>query len=1205
MIFPCEWIKKNVKSIYLVQANLTIDSLPCKEIIRTLADKNMLNFRKLKQDFSSNIVKEGKELFDKQKVVSAKLLHLDGRTMRVSARVLGQYDNCYESEIEIDRNECETIDSDCDCPYNYDCQHLAAVLFYLEDNIDKILVEFSKVTDLDEASDNEEIDENEKNELMEKLKAAETKETQRQEGLYQKQLLQEYVASAQLLAISPFFRAKEIKEVDKAEVNVIFNLPAQIDADGKAQVELQLALRLPFRSKPLHVPSLKNFIEAIRYQEPVFMSGKRYLFSSDSFEGGQKEVLTTIMNQVRYNESSQAEKFQRIGYIDLELFGMIAARLSEVTASQLTSTNYTHQDDDFPVLPGLFESSLENPVKFSLVPASLRFDLEYIPPPTSKILINPLVVVDQQSVTLEEVRFFECANPGMLYKGAYYRFSPQITRLHLKNLKSIRDMTIPEPLFGTLVENAIPELSRYAEVSNQEVLNDFVTLPFAGNVEAICDLTFLNGELDAVVHFIYDSNKIPAVESQLEYDHIDTFIGSQGILARNLVEERKILEDLFQDFFFNAETGVFVSKSEKKIVEFMTDVVPRNQHRVKFNCPQNLLDQFIYDQSEFSLYLEHTDKIDTYQIDLKVKGSLKGVRLDTLWECMATKKSFIELESSKAKNKKGQEGGKMAKILVLDLDRIGGVVKMFDELGIEVLEDHKLLRPLWSLANIDASHFEGLPVSFEISDKLVDIRKQMLGEKKLTFSEVPKNIKATLRSYQLEGVHWLERLRSMYLNGILADDMGLGKTLQAIVTISQHTKNKKAPSLIVCPTSLLYNWKEEFHKFNASLKVMVIDGVPSQRKKMIESVQSYDVVVTSYTLLQKDIETYRHEHFSYVILDEAQHIKNRGTRNAKSVKMVQADHRLILSGTPIENSLDELWSLFDFLMPGFLSTYDRFMERYVRVSGEEHQKNLEYLKKKVSPFILRRMKSDVLDDLPPVSELVYHCQLSEVQQELYRSYAQSARDELVKLVERDGFDRVQIHVLATLTRLKQICCHPAIFAKEKAEPGDSAKYDMLLDLLQTLVEGKHKTVIFSQYTRMLQIMKEDFELRGIKYAYLDGSSKNRLEVVKQFNEDPSVSVFLVSLKAGGTGLNLVGADTVIHYDMWWNPAVESQATDRVHRMGQKSSVSAYKLITLGTIEEKIAEMQKRKKGLVKKVVSCDDEAIAKLTWEDVLELLKT
>ncbi|MES2121984.1 MAG: DEAD/DEAH box helicase, partial [Chlamydiota bacterium] len=662
---------------------------------------------------------------------------------------------------------------------------------------------------------------------------------------------------------------------------------------------------------------------------------------------------------------------------------------------------------------------------------------------------------------------------------------------------------------------------------------------------------------------------------------------------------------LFQDFQFNPDTALYISKSEKKIVEFMTDVIPRNQHRVTFNCPQNLLDQFIYDQSKFSLNLKHTSRIDIYEIELVVDGALKGVRLDQLWECLGSKRSFIELDAPKGRGKKSTEGNKMPKTLVLDLERLNGVIQLFDEMGIEILENCTIERPLWSLANIDASHFEGLPVDFSMTENLMEIRKQMLGEKVLDYSPVPSDVKAKLRSYQTEGVHWLERLRSMFLNGILADDMGLGKTLQAIVALTQHLKKKKGCALVVCPTSLLYNWKEEFAKFNPKFKTVVVDGIPSNRKKLIEQMGNWDVMITSYTLLQKDIEYYKATHFTYVILDEAQHIKNRGTRNAKSVKMVQAEHRLILSGTPIENSLDELWSLFDFLMPSFLGTYDRFIEKYIRVSGKEQTKNLEYLRKKVSPFILRRMKSDVLDDLPPVSELVYHCQLSDVQLELYRSYAESARDELVKLVERDGFDRVQIHVLATLTRLKQICCHPAIFAKEKAESGDSAKYEMLLELLQTLIEGNHKTVIFSQYTRMLQIMREDFEAMKIPFCYLDGSSKNRLEVVKQFNEDPAIPVFLVSLKAGGTGLNLVGADTVIHYDMWWNPAVESQATDRVHRLGQKNSVSAYKLITLGTIEEKIAEMQKKKKGLVKKVVSCDDEAIAKLTWEDVLELLKT
>lgn len=1164
----------------------------------------MLNFRKLKQDFSSSIVKEGRDLFDKGKVVSAKILHLDNRMVRISGRVLGQYENHYESIIEIDRQECDTIDSDCDCPYNHDCQHLAALLFYLEVHMDNVLVAFSKGEKFRDLADKEDIDETAKAELIKQVKKAESKEVQRQEELYQKQLLQEYIASGDLLASSPFFRAPEKIEIDRAEFALIFHLPQTSEGEVKAMAELQIALRLPFRSKPLYIINVKEFLEALRYEAPIFLGGRRYCFSLDSFDAAQKEIVKIVLDHARTSEQQNTDRAQRVAQMETEVFGNLFARSFENAAAKLSKQGFNPLEEEMPALPGLYEGSLESPLRFSPSPAAIRFQLEYIQPPTSKILLKPLLEVDQKACAIEEARLLECARPGMIFKGVYYRFPEQITRYHLKNLKAIRDMTIPEPLFGSFVENALPELTRFVQLDNQEAIERFVTRPFVDPVKATCELSFLTGELEAALIFHYGQHQVPAVSSQLTYGQINSFVTKQGVLARNLVEEKQMLDEIFRDFMFDPAQGVYIAKSEKKIVEFMTDVIPRNQHRINFICPQNLLDLFIYDQSKFSLALSHTDRIDTYKIQLKVDGALKGTQLDLLWDCIASKRAFIELDAPKTRTKK-TEGNRLSKILVLDLEKITGLVQVFDELGITQLDDHVLERPLWSIANIDAALFESLPVDFSISEKLKDIRRQMLGEKKVDFSDVPKEVKATLRSYQLEGVHWLERLRSMYLNGILADDMGLGKTLQAIVALAQQRKKTKQPSLIVCPTSLVYNWKEEFAKFYPSLKTLVIDGVPTQRKKLIDMINDYNVVITSYTLLQKDVELYKTVPFTYAILDEAQHIKNRGTRNAKSVKMIQAEHRLILSGTPIENSLDEMWSLFDFLMPGFLSTYDRFVEKYVRVSGQEATKNLEYLRRKVSPFILRRMKSDVLDDLPPVSDIVYHCQLSDVQTELYRSYAASARDELVKLVERDGFDRVQIHVLATLTRLKQICCHPAIFAKEKAELGDSAKYDMLLELLQTLIEGKHKTVIFSQYTRMLQIMRDDFEQRGIRFAYLDGTSKNRLEIVKQFNEDESISVFLVSLKAGGTGLNLVGADTVIHYDMWWNPAVESQATDRVHRLGQKRSVSAYKLITLGTIEEKIAEMQRRKKGLVKKVVSCDDEAIAKLTWEDVLELLKT
>lgn len=1160
----------------------------------------MLNFRKMKQDFSPAILKEGKHLYDKQKIVCAKIIRLDNDIIRFNSRILGNFENTYESEIEVDRFESQAVHTNCDCPSRYDCQHLAALIFFLEDKIDALLIEYSKESDI---AKSDHLDVNEKKELIEAIKEAETKEVVKQDARYQKQVLQEYVAAAEILSNSPFFLSREENSLASAELAVIFNPQTLIQGEKKGRVEFQLALRLPFRSKPLQISQMKAFLDAVRYEEPLFVAGRRLFFSLKCFDKIGSSLLQLILAHARFQESAQNERAQRIAQIDPEIFGLLLANTHEIAMGQTTPRGFKNADEEMPVLPCLYLGSLETPLRYSAAPVMLRFSLEYIEPPSAKILLKPQLFVVDNVLNMDEVVLFECAQPGMLYQDSYYRFPAHIKRTHLLGLGPIREMTVPEPLFGTFVENSLQDLRRFAEVVNADIIEKFVTLPFTGKLGARCHLSYLDGELEASLFFSYEGQEVPAVATKLNYDEIKTFVKSQGVLARNLVEESQIVEELFQDFVFNSQMGTYVAKTEKKIVEFMTGIIPRNQHRVQFECPQNLLDQFLYDETKFKLDLDVANTLGYYEIVLKVDGALRGVKLEFLWECIAAKRSYLELDAGKARK---ETVSRFSKILVLDLDRIAKLVQLFDELGIKQLNDHSEKKPLWNLVTIDPEAFNGLPVEFKMSDRLLEIRKQMLGEVVLDSTPVPKEIRADLRPYQSEGVYWLERLRLMYLNGILADDMGLGKTLQAISAITQHHNlNKDAHSLIICPTSLLYNWKEELHKFNPKLKVMVIDGIPGQRKKWLGRLHEFDVVITSYTLLQKDIETYCQTAFSYAILDEAQHIKNRGTRNAKSVKMIQAAHRLILTGTPIENSLEDLWSLMDFLMPGFLSTFDRFMEKYIRVTGAQQVQNIEYLRRKISPFILRRMKSDVLKDLPPIDEIVYHCQLSDTQLELYRSYAATARDELVKLVAKEGFDKVQIHILATLTRLKQICCHPAIFAKEKAEPGDSAKYDMLLELLQALVEGNHKTVIFSQYTRMLHIMREDFEQRGISFAYLDGTSKNRLEIVKEFNENPKIMVFLVSLKAGGTGLNLVGADTVIHYDMWWNPAVENQATDRVHRMGQKKSVSSYKLITLNTIEEKIVEMQKRKKGLVKKVVSCDDEAIAKLTWEDVLELLQT
>jgi superfamily II DNA or RNA helicase len=1155
----------------------------------------MLNFRKLRQDFSSSILKEGKDLHDKKSVIDAKILLIDAKHLRISSRVKGTFENVYESEIEIDRQESTAVDSNCDCTYTYDCQHIAALLYFLEENLNEIVVAYSQQTNLDMH------DEDVKQELMETFEEAATKEDRRQSQNFQKEVLREYIGAAAQLGSSSFFLPPVINEEDKAELGIILSSSLET-LEANSNLEIQLAVRLPLRSKPLSIPNVKAFLDAIRYRETISISGRKYFFTPQSFDASTQSLLQVILQNARFFGSSD-EKYLRVAGLEREAFGALLAKAYDLALANKQQV-INGGTREAILMPSLYCGNLEEPLCLSPYPAQIKFLLEYLEAPGPTLLLKPSVRLDEEAIPLSAILLFESTKPGLLYQNTYYRFQPKVTRSHLKALPGISEITIPEPLFGTFIENALPVLKQYAEIANPSMIDRFVTLPFVEEIKGRCEIHYLNGELEAKLFFSYGSYEIPASLNHLSYEDIVRFVGNEGILARNLVEERKIIEELFEDFIYEEKEGVFRVKSEKKIVEFMTDIVPRHQNRITFECPENLSEQFIYDESSFELSLYESDRIDAYKVELTVNGFLKGTSLDLLWDCLASKKRYLELQvPGKAKSKS------LARILVLDLDKISPLIHVFDEIGIAKLDNSVEEKPLWSLTTIQPSLFKDLPVKFKMSARLKQIQKQLLGESEFNAQDIPSEIKATLRAYQQEGVHWLERLRRMHLGGILADDMGLGKTLQAIIAITQSRKeNGEAPSLIVCPTSLVYNWKEEFHKFNPLLKAIVIDGTPDKRKKALKSIQDFDITITSYNLLQKDIEIYKELTFNYVVLDEAQHIKNRGTRNAKSVKMIRASHRLILTGTPIENSLEELWSLFDFLMPGLLSTYDRFVEKYIRKlasAGVKTSDSLENLKKKVSPFILRRMKEDVLKDLPPVSEILYHCHLTETQKELYQSYAASAKEELSRLVKKEGFDKIQIHVLATLTRLKQICCHPAIFAKDTPESGDSAKYDMLMELLPSLIEGKHKTVIFSQYTKMLTILREDLKQLGISFAYLDGSSKNRLEIVKEFNEDPKVLVFLVSLKAGGSGLNLTSADTVIHYDMWWNPAVENQATDRVHRIGQQRSVSSYKLVTLNTIEEKILNLQNRKKGLVKKVINSDEEAISKLTWEEVLELLQT
>ncbi len=461
-----------------------------------------------------------------------------------------------------------------------------------------------------------------------------------------------------------------------------------------------------------------------------------------------------------------------------------------------------------------------------------------------------------------------------------------------------------------------------------------------------------------------------------------------------------------------------------------------------------------------------------------------------------------------------------------------------------------------------------------------------------------------LRNYQKNGYRWLRTLEAFKFGGILADDMGLGKTLQVIaVLLAAKQEGREGVSLVVAPASLVFNWGEELRRFAPELKFVLVTGTQGERRNKLEAYREADVLVTSYDLLKRDTELYEGKEFLYQIIDEAQYIKNHQTVAAKAVKVINSQIRYALTGTPIENRLSEIWSIFDYLMPGFLYKYEVFRRDFeAPIIKNQDEAAMERLKKMTSPFILRRLKRDVLKDLPDKIEKIHYVKFEKKQQELYDAQVVHMRQQIAGQ-DKAEFQKNKIQILAELTRLRQVCCDPSLcFENYK---GGSAKLEACIELVERAAEGGHKILLFSQFVSMLEIIRQELAKRELSFYMISGetSKEKRLKLVKKFNEDDT-RVFLISLKAGGVGLNLTGADVVIHYDPWWNLAVQNQATDRAHRIGQDKKVTVYQLIAKGSVEEKIRKIQESKKELLEEIVGGAAGQLGNMSREDFLELLE-
>ncbi len=704
--------------------------------------------------------------------------------------------------------------------------------------------------------------------------------------------------------------------------------------------------------------------------------------------------------------------------------------------------------------------------------------------------------------------------------------------------------------------------------------------------------------LEPVVQFYLDAPQMGAITAHLEFlygeDRVTPDQVPEGLLRDARTERRaaRLLSTYLEPSVDTRENGVarqYSTYNEDTVYTFLEEGVPALMSEGE-----------VYLSDAFRNLQAAPPKIS---IGVSVHGSVLDLEVDTGEFPDSELKSLLKSLHQKKRYHRLRDG----RLLRLDdsLEVLEELNETLELSGAKLGQHHAQL-PLYRAPSLDWALSGQNGVRFNRDDAFRRISRSFHAVKDSEYTP-PVSLQNVLRKYQRDGYRWLRTLDGYGMGGILADDMGLGKTVQVLSYLLAMKENRQGgadgsllPNLIVCPASLVLNWAEECEKFTPELKRVVVDGDAAHRAELAESWSDADLVVTSYDLLRRDDALYEKQEFYACILDEAQAIKNHTTQKYKAVCQVRSRVRFALTGTPIENRLGELWSIFSFLMPGYLPSYKGFCSRFEKPIVQEKDKDAtRRLNQLTGPFILRRMKSEVLKELPPKTENIHRVELEEQQRKLYLAAVVDAREKLRAAKPED-----KMAVFAVLMRLREICCDPRLIADNWE--GGSAKLDACIELVTSAVEGGHRILLFSQFTSMLDLLAKRLDAESISHFTLQGSTPKpvRAELVRRFNSG-EVSVFLISLRAGGTGLNLTAADIVIHYDPWWNVAAQNQATDRAYRIGQQNPVQVYKLIAQDTIEEKIVELQQAKQSLADTVTGTADGTILSMKPDELLELLET
>ncbi|WP_407270968.1 SNF2 helicase associated domain-containing protein [Radiobacillus sp. PE A8.2] len=942
----------------------------------------------------------------------------------------------------------------------------------------------------------------------------------------------------------------------KDPLNVEFIIKTQLSSNYGASSVWAIEMKTGV-NRVYVVKDLNKFLQAVEMNNSYFFTKNFSYDPTEQVFTKQDFAVIQLLIQISKNEAAYNDRYY--SYRGDERAVMVPPMMVDTLLEMLMETNFT------------FESYNHSYTSLEIIENEipLAFRLEKGEADDFQLDISELA----------NVELFELY--GYLQKGyQLYKLTSEQQRI-IEELQTGFDTTssiykgqhipIAKDQIESFLSVAIPEMKKIGTLDiSEQVSNQIRQFPLQAKILVDSDGETL--QVDVEYHY-GDVTINPFLPSAPDEEK------EEGLTVRDMRKEQEIMTAI-EDASLKYNGKKLYVEGEEDIYYFLFHTLPYLEDKANIFLTNEVKSLLLPDSYAPTTTFDFNNDGSLLEVSFDMKD-VEPDHIQQILKSVVEKKKYYRLPNGAFVSIEGNQ-------------QMQNIQQLYSELNINKAElnGSTLQLPVYRALQVDDLIQEDTKLKIKIGKQFRKLIQSLKNPDELDF-ELPVDLQADLREYQTLGFQWLKTLATYSLGGILADDMGLGKTLQAIAFLLSEKQEQKLtnPALVVAPASLVYNWKSELEKFAPSLDAEVVIGTPSEREAILQQESQPNVLITSYPLLRQDIDLYKDQQFSCLFLDEAQAIKNHITKTSKAVRDIRAGKRFALSGTPIENSLDELWALFQAVLPGFFPSQQAF-----RKLSEEK------ISKMARPFILRRLKKDVLTELPDKIETTQVSELTQQQKELYMGYLEKIQKETIASLQGEGLNRSRIKILAGLTRLRQLCCHPSLFIENYE--GSSGKLEQLIEIVGNAKENKKRMLIFSQFTSMLHIIRKQLDEAGLSYFYIDGKtpSKERVEMVNRFNEGEN-DVFLISLKAGGTGLNLTGADTVILYDLWWNPAVEDQAADRAHRMGQKNVVQVIRLLSKGTIEEKIYQLQQRKKELIEKVIQPGDTMLSSLSEQEIKELL--